>query len=350
MKNAIKLLSVFILLLSFFSCENEPIGGLNINAEETIAVHSELYNNLARMADDPEEELPVTCVDFNYPITMYAFDADLQLLTTTVIQNDALFLTYLNNLEDDYSISISYPITTQLEDGTTFSINNNQELQENIEACIEEVEAIEAEDCLFLINNCVWKVGYTRDMDNTYLGAVFNEDNGSTAFTHDDQLLFGSWTTLFIQGELHINISLNNSGIVGGYFNYDWKVDYLDSNSIKLTHEDKSFVIHQYCDDDYAQCTNFVFEECELETTPGVAEFIFDNYAFCITTILQIDSTTTNLIYFETEEDAENNTNPIPSDQVYLNTSQFQNVYIRVENLTEDTSYTISILIIAQPC
>lgn len=350
MKNAIKLLSVFILLLSFLSCENEPIGGLNINAEEVIAVHSELYNNLARMTDDPQEELPVTCVDFNYPITMYAFDADLQLLTTTLIQNDVLFLTYLNNLEDDYSISISYPITTQLEDGTTFTINNNQELKENIESCIEEVEAIEAEACLFLINNCVWKVGYTRDMDNTYLGAVFNEDNGSTAFTHDDQLLFGSWSTLFIEGEMHINISLNNSGIIGDYFNYDWKVDYLDSNSLKLTHEEKSFVIHQYCDDDYAQCTNFAFEECELEATPGVAEFIFDNYAFCITNILQIDSATTNLIYFETEEDAENNTNPIPSDQVYLNTSQFQNVYIRVENITEDTSYTISILIIAQPC
>ncbi|AUC75259.1 hypothetical protein [Olleya sp. Bg11-27] len=350
MKTNLKLLTVFVVLISLFSCQNEPIGGLDINAEDTIAVHSELYNNLARITDNPEEELPVTCVDFNYPITMYTFDTELQLLATTLIQNDALFLTYLNNLEDDYSISISYPITTQLEDGTTFSINNNQELKENIEACIEEVEAIEAQNCLFLINNCVWKVGYTRNIDNTYLGAVFNEDNGSTAFTHDDQLLFGSWTTVFIEGELHLNISLNNSGIVGDYFNYDWKVDYLDSNSIQLTHEDQSFVIHQYCDNDYALCTNFAFEKCELEDTPGVAEFTFDNYTFCITNILQIDSATTNLIYFETEEDAVNNTNAIASDQVYLNISQFQNVYIRVENLMDDTSYTISILIIAQPC
>ncbi|QXP61161.1 hypothetical protein [Olleya sp. HaHaR_3_96] len=350
MKTTLKFLSVFLILISLFSCQNEPIGGLNINAEDTIAVHSELYNNLARIADDPEEELPVTCVDFNYPITMYTFDEELQLLATTLIRNDALFLTYLNNLEDNFSISISYPITTQLDDGTIFTINNNEELQDNVDACIREVEASEAESALELISNCVWKIGYTRGTENIYLGAVFNEDDGSITFTNGDDLFFGSWTVLFIEGDMNINISLNNGGVAGSYFNFDWKVNFIDQNSLQLTNGEKTFVIHQYCDNDFALCHNFAFEECELEDTPGVAEFTFDNYAFCITNILQIDSSNTNLVYFETEEDAENNTNAIASDQVYLNTSQFQNVYIRVESLTDDTFYIITILIRAQSC
>ncbi|AXO81189.1 hypothetical protein DZC78_12595 [Olleya aquimaris] len=350
MKKSLNLLIAFTLLISFFACQNEPIGGIDISAEETIAVNSELYNNLARITDNPESDLPTTCVNFNYPITMYTFNPELQLLATTLIENDALFLTYLNNLEEDYSISLSYPITTQLEDGTTFTINNNEELKENIEACIEDIKLIESEAVLQLINNCVWKVGYTRNTDNPYLGAIFNEDNGSTAFTYNEQLLFGSWTTLFIENELHINISLNNSAEVGEYFNFDWKVEYLDSNSIQLTNGDKSFVIHQYCDDDYALCTNFLFEECELEDNLDVAEFTFDDYNFCINNILQTDDSITDLIFFETEDDAINNTNAIPSDQMYLNTSQFQYIYVRVQNLADDNYYIVNIYLVATPC
>lgn len=350
MKSLLKITLLFFITLILFSCQNEAIGGLDIDAEEVITVNSELYNNLARIANDPENTLPVTCVEFNYPITMYAFDSELQLLASTLIQSDNAFVTYLNNLENDYSISISYPIATTLEDGTLFTINNNQELQENIEACMEEVEEIEIENCLYLLANCVWKVGYTRGMDNSYLGAVFNHNYGSTVFTHNNQLLFGSWTPLFIEGELHINISLNNSNEIGTYFNYDWKVEYLEQNSMQLTHGNQSFVIHQYCDDDFALCTNFIFEECEIENNPGVAQFTFNDYKFCIRSILRTSDEESNLLFFETYEDAENNTNALSADQIYLNTTQYQFIYVRVEDNSNNSYFVINIALAAIPC
>ncbi|WP_397363692.1 hypothetical protein [Olleya sp. R77988] len=343
------ILSIFTLFISLSACENEPIGGFNINAEDVITVNSELYNQLERITDDTNPTT-ITCIEFNYPLTMHAFDDNLQLLSTSLIPNDAQFLIYLNNLEDNYSISLSYPITTTLANGSTFSINNNEELKTNIDACIEEEEVDQIEDCIQLIRNCVWKVGYTDGANNSYLGGIFNEEDGATVFIYNNQLYFGSWTVLFIENELHINISINDNNDVGAYFNFDWKVEYLDEDSLQLINEDKTFIIHQYCDNDHALCNDFVFTECELANTPGVAEFTLNDYNFCIINILQVDNSNISLLYFETNEDAENNINPILSDQIYLNTSQIQVIYIRVENSIDQTYTIIPIIIEAEAC
>lgn len=345
MKSKVSILLTSLVLLLLQSCYNEIIDN---DFKETISVNSELYNDLGRIIENTEQgQEELICIDFLYPLTLYVFDDRLNLLNSEFIVSDQNFSDLLGNLEETHSISISYPITTTLNDGSTYSINTNEELKEVIDKCKKDQPVIQ---CQTLIRNCVWKVGYLQNSNNTYLGGVFVENDGATSFSINNELYFGSWSVFSIDEELHINISLNSSDEISDYFNSDWKVDYLNENALQLTSEDKTFILDQYCDTDYAECTNFNFSECHLTDNPNVAEFILDNYNYCINKILQGKSSNTNIIYFETLSDANANENAIPSNQVYLNTSTNQILYVRIENIEEQSFYTIEINIEAKAC
>ncbi len=348
MKTKLSRLSVLVLLIFFQSCYNEPIGS-SISAENTIKVNSELYNDIDRIIENENtsNEGELVCIDFIYTLTLYVFDEDLNLLNSSFIQSDQQFSDFLGSLEATNSISISYPITTTLNNGSTYSISNNQELKEVIDQCKKDDDIA---DCENLIRNCVWIVGNNENGDNTYLDSIFKEENGSTLLTIDSDLYFGSWSVFFIDDELHININITDNDEIKEYFNYDWKVDYIDENSLKLTNENRILILDQYCDTDNAECNNFNFSECELVDNPNVAEFILDDYNDCLYTLLQVESANTNIIYFETLNDANNNENPITSNQVYLNTSSNQIIQVRIENIEEETYFIIEIVLEAETC
>lgn len=343
-----KLTTAFILLtlLFFQSCYNNPVA---LEPEQKIQVNSELYNDLGQIIEStnsPNHE-ELVCIDFIYPTTLHVFDENLVLINSVLIQNDQQFSDFLASLEETQSISISYPITTVLTSGVTFSINNNEELKEVIDQCKKDLDIIY---CQNLIKRCLWKIGYTENADNSYLGGVFVEETGATLFTFNNDTYFGSWTVFYINDELHININLNTKTEIGDYFNFDWKVEYLDENSIKLTNQDRILRLDQFCDTNNSDCDNFNFTECELANNPKVAEFILDDYNDCIYKILRKESSKNKIIYFETFNDASNSTNPITSSEVYLNTSNNQTIYVRIENIESGNYVIIEITIEAKTC
>jgi hypothetical protein len=346
MKYALKTVTLFIMLVCFTTCENEPIGDI-ITTENAISTESELYNQLVRVASDSvNAQAPIACIDFIYPVTLYVFNENLELLNSIFILTDQQFSNTLGNLESDYSISVSYPITTTLNDGSTFTISTNAELKEAIDNCIEEEQEEEIAYCQNLIQNCVWKIGYIHNTENTYLGGIFQEDNGATTFIFENNLYFGSWNVLFIEDELHINISLNNGDTVGEAINFDWKVQYLNNNSVLLTNEDRQMVLHQYCDNDYALCNTFEFEVCEMEANPGYAEITTEDFNYCINHILHFNDDEHTITYHQTYDDALDLINEISQDQPYVNiipNSQF--LYARIINIENQNSYIVQITI-----
>ncbi|MBQ0788033.1 MAG: hypothetical protein KBT69_11065 [Oceanihabitans sp.] len=206
--------------------------------------------------------------------------------------------------------------------GEEVIINTKEELKEAIDNCLSEELITE---CNTLLQNCVWKVGYSYNYDNTYLGGIFREDNGLTNFTIDSNLFNGSWPPFNIESELHININLNNTDETGAFFNYDWKVEYLDENSLLLTNGDRELVLNQRCDTDYKACNNFVFEVCETQIGSEISEFILDDYSPCIFDTLELDETF-DISHYETEEDALDMLNPIALAIAYTNLESDQSI------------------------
>lgn len=80
-----------------------------------------------------------------------------------------------------------------------------------------------------------------------------------------------------------------------------------------------------------------LYRFCEVGND-GFGEFIFSSQD---SEILN-GQTGKEVFYFETASDAENNVNPIDKENVYVNTSNPQTIYVRVENITDSNCYTTS--------
>ncbi|RLJ61133.1 gliding motility-associated-like protein [Lacinutrix venerupis] len=77
-----------------------------------------------------------------------------------------------------------------------------------------------------------------------------------------------------------------------------------------------------YCETDGNQIGDFILSDKDAEILNG--------------------QTGKEVFYFETENDALNNTNSIDKNSIYNNTSQFQTIYVRVENITDTTCFGTS--------
>jgi hypothetical protein len=79
---------------------------------------------------------PINCISINYPITIFGYDANLQLASTHVIQNNQQLFALLANLQSNQFYAIDFPISIINTDGQTISITNNNELQAAISQTI----------------------------------------------------------------------------------------------------------------------------------------------------------------------------------------------------------------------
>ncbi|MBC2844509.1 hypothetical protein [Winogradskyella flava] len=348
-----------LLILISFSCSNDTddiinqsfnneTGIIQLSPLEEITQGSELFQNLVQVATDKERpDHNITCINFNYPLSIFVFDANDEFTSLNAVLDDEEFSLLLESLETDFSISVSFPITAILESGEEFIINTKEELKQSIDSCLD-FERVS--DCNQILENCILKVGYGFTNDNPYLGGIFEESNGFTTFNFEERNFIGSWTVFLIEDELHININLvSENSEITDYFNYDWKVTYIDENSLKLSNEDRDLVLNQRCDQDFDLCSSFYFEVCENETNTGVSDFILNDYVFCILDTLELDEDSV-ISFHETQEDAQNDENPVAGDQVYNNTENNQSIFVKIIDEENLSDYVVEIILISIGC
>lgn len=340
-------LVLFLLTACAYDADDNLVNGQNGEFTEIIPIESDLFRYLQEItSDDERPDKTIACINFIYPLTIFVFNDTNDLEFNNLIFNDDQFSMLLENIDETYSISMSFPITTILESGEEFIVENKEELKDAIDMCLYEELVYE---CNQLIESCIWKVGYSYNYENQYLGSIFQESNGFTTLNVDNELSSGSWSPLIIQNELHLNINIIDDSEVGEFFNYDWTVDYIDENSILLKNDERELILNQRCDDSFSDCKNFRFVVCETETDSGISEFILDDYTFCIFDTLELDDTL-DISFYETVSDAENGINPIATDQAFFNTVPEQTLYVRINDIENDMQYFVLITLISINC
>lgn len=249
--------SVFIILLltCLNSCKDLDDSISLPDAEDLIQKDDELFSLLERVTkqeNDPLED--IVCIDFVYPLHLIIYDANLQSLGSVTIIGDDNFSAFLGILQPNQSLSISYPISTTLSDGTEFTVNNNAELKLAIDSCSRE-DIISYCNGLFSTSSptisvpCVWKVQYDIDGDNRYLSGYFDANvDGTIKFYYDDQQYLGSWSFLFINNEFHININLEGTSQVALDWNIDRKV-IIAGDEIIIENTPKNIHLKKSCQD-----------------------------------------------------------------------------------------------------
>jgi len=254
MKTPLHCFRTIILLIATFSIYScTDVDDLEVlgNADNVIAKNSEFYTLLTEVTNKETDSLDqVVCLDFIYPLTLIIYNQNLQQIGTQPLIGDEQFSSFLGNLPADHLISISYPISTTLSDGTVFSVNNNTELKLAIDSCTKE-DIITYYGGLFgggLQSKCVWKVPYNIETNNKYATGIFNTNHdGTLNFKFNEQTYDGTWTFLFVNEELHININLEGDSEVALDWNIDRKVE-LNGNKILIIDTPKNTVLEQYCE------------------------------------------------------------------------------------------------------
>ena len=334
---------LFLLIPFIYSCENEPIS--KTDPSLVIEVNSELYNLIQKAAGNDFEN-DITCIDFNYGFTLVIYDENMDIIAYQIINNDVEFSDFLGNLEEGKSISLSYPITSVLGNGETYTINNNEELKVAIDKCLE-ADTIATCNNILTQTSCNWKIVHLDGPNNEYEEAYFEvRSSGNAGLYFQDHSYGGTWITYYIERKVHLNIFITGDDAVSTVWNFDWKVVSLSETSMVIDNGINKFELVKGCID---PCIKFIFEECEI--SPDVAIFDLESYFECFFPYTGLaDPSTASWKYYKTYEDMEANIDPI-ADLMYTNTINPEVIYVRFENINTGEFITaIPIILKAIKC
>ena len=239
MKNNFNIiLGILFLLFLSSSCTDLDDNKVLDLTQNTIQKGSELYKlleTITTQGDNPVEN--TVCIDFVYPFKVFIYNSNLILEDEVLLFGDVQFSAFLSQLPTNYSISLSYPLQTTYPDGSLFTVNNNAELKIALDSCSRE-DIISYCSDLFGSpqGTCVWKVPYIPNVNNDFAGAVFTASSTGTITLHHLNTNYdGTWIFLYLNDELHLNISLagTNPSIVAAW-NYNFKVTTFNGELFEL--------------------------------------------------------------------------------------------------------------------
>ncbi|WP_024772557.1 hypothetical protein [Aquimarina macrocephali] len=342
-----KTLLLSALLISMVSCHNESFDLFPDNIQK-IETDSELFNSLKSISESKNEDNKPVCITFVYPFNVYLFDENSEIVDSRIVYDNIDFVGLLEDSEGTNSaIGLSYPITTILEDGSSFSIQDNAELKKTIEACIESEIIIYCNR--ILEENCIWKITSSTNNQNYNDALLDFYDDGTGIFYDNGNAYRTSWISFFLEGKLHINIHLEGNSKTAKDWNFDWKAMIIDDETVEVSNETDKYIIKRQCNIKNS-CDYVEFKECELKNFEDTANFVFDDYKDCILSFQEnIDPSLLTLSFYQTYEHAEQETNILDSS-VYQNTTNPQLVFVNIKNTDTNESKIIRIVLFAEAC
>lgn len=229
-------------------------------SEEVINNMEEL-RALAEQCIEGGNDDDIECIDFVYPITLYTFDINEQQTGSVTVNSDRELRLFFKGLDDDDLISIDFPVTLELYDGTQITVSSNAELAAAIEnakeACDEDDDNDYNDDDFTLerfnnlITECPWLVHEVQrdaisqtDQYFEYL-MNFTEDGAVTVKDRLGNVLNGTWSTRITDHGVLVNLEFD----VLVDFNLEWFVYEIEPGKIKLYAEGGNrIILRSVCD------------------------------------------------------------------------------------------------------
>lgn len=231
-----------ILLLNLFlisSCTNEKFEPVSNSSKNIIRKSDPIFNNLKKVINSESDPLAEeVCVDFIYPFTLLIYNQNLEVTNTHILTGDDMFINVINNLNNNQSISISYPIQTTLPDGTLFSVNNNEELKNALDFCSLEDIINHCNGTFSNSNNSLytcWFVPFIEGENNTFAGAKFSSNaNGSLNIYHLNNNYTGTWSFINIGDKIYLNLHILENSDIASAWNSNFEIITLTDENISI--------------------------------------------------------------------------------------------------------------------
>jgi hypothetical protein len=253
MKNSICHVYLYLVLpiALVLSCTDWDDNLILPNRVNMFSPDTELYETLIKMTHDENDENllnRIRCVQFVYPITMYKYGYNNQIVGEFVFYNNSEFYMFLINLNENQRISISYPIQGVYHDGTEVLLENNEDLIASVESCAKDEILSFCTSIFGSQQECFWTVPYMPFIQYEYAGGFFNSTiSGSVLFNYHFNNFQGNWVFLYVGNDLFLNINLEGVSETAVFWNKNFKVEFLSGNRIVLVQGSQSIHLRKNC-------------------------------------------------------------------------------------------------------
>jgi len=175
-------------------------------SQVTIANQQEL-DALKEACDNADEtrDDAITCLDINFPVSMFTFDANAQQTGSVVLTSEKDTYAFINGLEDNQFFSVQYPITLTSENSGSITINSDAELATELQSCeasddMDEEAAAEASTLKKELETILTDTSFKLE-SGVKAGSDFTTDfaNYTFMFANDGQLEIRNRLTNFLE-------------------------------------------------------------------------------------------------------------------------------------------------------
>ena len=219
---------------------------------------------LAQECTEGGDDDDIECIDFVYPIEMYTFDLNNEETGNVSIEGDRDLRKFFAGLDENDLISIDFPVTLKLYDGTTMVVDSNAELANAIEnakdLCDEDDDNDYNDDDFtqerlenYLVE-CPWLIHEVKRNNqlqtDQYIDYVMNfridGDAKLVTIVNRAGIVYnGTWSTRVAEHKVLLELKFDE--LVD--FTLEWYVYEIGEGKIKLYADDgNKIIMHMGCD------------------------------------------------------------------------------------------------------
>ncbi|MEN8797814.1 MAG: hypothetical protein ABF293_01115 [Flavobacteriaceae bacterium] len=180
--------------------------------EVTINNFDELEDLAEDCAGENEDDDDIECADIQYPVEASIFDTNEELIGTISIDDDKELYLFIEDLDDTEIVTIGFPISVMLSDGTVIEASNLDDLEEILDNADDDCDEDDdndyndddCENCntellTDVLTSCDdWYVDKLErndmDLEDEYTGFFFSfTESGDIEVTDGVDIFQGSW-------------------------------------------------------------------------------------------------------------------------------------------------------------
>ena len=238
-------------ILGQFSNDNDtvtlkfPLSVKLSNYTEVLVTSQSEYDAIVNACETLEAEgkAAISCIDIDFPITIFTYSVNLEQTGSVVIQSEQQLYTYINNMDNTELFAVNYPITAKLSDNTSVTITSDLDLQTKINTClgIEDKEAEaenNAKNLETILVNGAFKVqsfinaGVNKASDYANYTIDFANNYTCTAVNGAINTVQGTYSVTS-ETEVYLNLTFSGNATFS-LLNNTWEVTSFSNSPISL--------------------------------------------------------------------------------------------------------------------
>ncbi|MGC4041705.1 MAG: hypothetical protein QM710_13195 [Flavobacterium sp.] len=165
--------------------------------EHVLNTEAEFDAMMASYGDDSAYH-KISCLNFNYPVSINVYNTNNQVASTVTIQTDAQLYSFIYHLTDSQVAGIVFPITLTNANAQQITINNNTQLEDAINSAVSSCNVGPSPSSLSdVLVSGSWHISYCfhgSDDTNQYNGYNFTFFvNGDVKAVKNSMIIYGDW-------------------------------------------------------------------------------------------------------------------------------------------------------------